>query len=69
VPNSRSPGTQFDTYIPQSLAELEHHPDLLDRADLLPHNGTQERIAPILTSRAAFESAFADGRTVAARSG
>lgn len=50
--------TQFDTYIPAALAELEHHPDLLDRADLHRAQRDWDRIAPILTSRAAFESAF-----------
>ncbi|OBF48419.1 phosphotransferase [Mycolicibacterium monacense] len=50
--------TQFDTYIPAALAELEYHPDLLDRADLHRAQRDWDRIAPILTSRAAFESAF-----------
>ncbi|BBZ64153.1 phosphotransferase [Mycolicibacterium monacense] len=50
--------TQFDTYIPAALAELEHHPDLLARADLHRAQRDWDRIAPILTSRAAFESAF-----------
>ncbi|KUI33228.1 aminoglycoside phosphotransferase [Mycobacterium sp. IS-1742] len=50
--------TQFGTYIPEALAELEHHPDLLDRADLVRAHQDWERIGPVLTSRATFESEF-----------
>ncbi|WP_193046595.1 phosphotransferase [Mycolicibacterium baixiangningiae] len=50
--------TQFDTYIPEALAELERDPDLLDGADLRRAQQNWERIAPVVTSRAAFESAF-----------
>lgn len=50
--------TQFGTYIPDALAELEHHPDLLDRADLVRAQQEWERIEPVITSRAAFESEF-----------
>ncbi|KUI35481.1 aminoglycoside phosphotransferase [Mycobacterium sp. IS-1496] len=50
--------TQFDTYIPEALAELEHHPGLLDRADVIRAQRDWERIEPVMTSRAAFESKF-----------
>jgi hypothetical protein len=50
--------TQFDTYIPEALAELERHPALLDPADLLRAQQDWERIEPVMTSRTAFEAAF-----------
>jgi hypothetical protein len=49
---------QFDTYIPEALAELEHHPGLLDRADVVRAQRDWERIEPVTTSRAEFEAAF-----------
>jgi hypothetical protein len=51
-------GTQFDTYVPEALAELEHQPELLEGADVRRAQREWEQIAPVLTSRAAFESAF-----------
>lgn len=51
-------GTQYDTYVPDALAELERLPELLDPADLRRARQEWERIAPILTSRAGFEAAF-----------
>jgi hypothetical protein len=50
--------TQFATYIPEALAELEGHPELLDSVDVRRAQQDWERIAPTMTSRAAFESAF-----------
>lgn len=50
--------TQFATYIPEALAELEQHPELLDVSDMRRAHQDWERLAPVLTSRAAFESAF-----------
>lgn len=48
----------FGTYIPEGLAALEHLPDLLDSADLERAQREWAVLAPVLTSRAAFESAF-----------
>ncbi|MGE2714673.1 aminoglycoside phosphotransferase family protein [Mycolicibacterium litorale] len=49
---------QFETYIPAALAELERHPDLLDATDVRRAQRDWEAMAPVLTSRSAFESAF-----------
>jgi hypothetical protein len=48
----------FGTYIPEGLAALEHLPHLLDAADLQRAQREWAVIAPVLTSPAAFESAF-----------
>jgi hypothetical protein len=48
----------FGTYIPEALAELEGMPDLLSVADLGRAQREWAVLAPVLTSRAAFESAF-----------
>lgn len=48
----------FGTYIPEGLAELERHPDLIDAADLERAQREWAILAPILTSRNAFEAAF-----------
>jgi hypothetical protein len=48
----------FGSYIPEGLAALEHLPDLLDIADLQRAQREWAVLAPVLTSRAAFESAF-----------
>ncbi|BCI55449.1 hypothetical protein NIIDNTM18_47270 [Mycolicibacterium litorale] len=50
--------TQFETYIPGALRELERHPDLLGAADVDRAQREWADIAPVLTSRAAFEAAF-----------
>jgi hypothetical protein len=48
----------FGTYIPEGLAELERMPDMVSAADLRRAQGEWAIIAPALTSRAGFESAF-----------
>jgi hypothetical protein len=48
----------FGTYIPEGLAELKRLPDLIDEADLERAQREWAVIAPILTSRNAFEAAF-----------
>ncbi len=48
----------FGTYIPEGLAELQRLPDLIDGADLERAQHEWAVIAPILTSRKAFEAAF-----------
>ncbi|MET0456827.1 MAG: aminoglycoside phosphotransferase family protein [Mycobacterium sp.] len=50
----------FGTYIPEGLAALERLPGLVATADLQRAQREWEIIAPVLTSRAAFESAFPD---------
>ncbi|BBY19296.1 aminoglycoside phosphotransferase family protein [Mycolicibacterium litorale] len=50
--------TQFETYIPAALTELEHQPGLLDAADVQRARQDWEHLAPVLTSRAGFEAAF-----------
>jgi aminoglycoside phosphotransferase (APT) family kinase protein len=51
-------GAQYRTYVSEGLAELEHQPILLDRDEVRRARQEWERIAPVLTSRAAFEEAF-----------
>jgi Phosphotransferase enzyme family len=48
----------FATYIPQGLAELERMPDLVSGADLERAQQEWAVIAPVLTSRRAFETTF-----------
>jgi hypothetical protein len=48
----------YGTYIPDGLAALEHLDDVVDRADLERAQREWGVIAPVLTSRAAFEAAF-----------
>jgi hypothetical protein len=48
----------FGTYIPEGLAELRRMPDLVASADLERAQREWAVLAPVLTSRAAFESAF-----------
>lgn len=48
----------FGTYIPEGLAELERMPDLIEAADLQRAQREWAVIAPVLTSRVAFESSF-----------
>ena len=48
----------FGAYIPEGLAELKHLAHLVDPADLQRAQQEWDVIAPVLTSRAAFESAF-----------
>ena len=48
----------FGTYIPEGLAELKRLPDLIGEADLERAQREWAVIAPILTSRKAFEAAF-----------
>jgi hypothetical protein len=48
----------FGTYIPEGLAELKRMPDLLAAADLARAQREWAVLSPVLTSRAAFESAF-----------
>ncbi len=48
----------FGTYIPEGLAELKRLPDLIGEADLERAQQEWAVIAPILTSRKAFEAAF-----------
>ncbi|RAV15135.1 aminoglycoside phosphotransferase family protein [Mycolicibacterium sp. GF69] len=48
----------FGTYIPEGLAELERLPDLICAADLQRAQREWAVIAPVMTSRTAFESAF-----------
>jgi hypothetical protein len=48
----------FGTYIPEGLAALQEHPDLLNPADLGRAQREWAFLEPVLTSRAAFESAF-----------
>jgi Phosphotransferase enzyme family len=50
--------TPFGTYIPEGLAALAHMPMLIDAADLDRARSEWEVLAPVLTSRAAFESTF-----------
>ncbi|MEV3902966.1 aminoglycoside phosphotransferase family protein [Mycobacterium sp. NPDC050551] len=50
--------TQFSTYIPEGLAELERRPDLLDTADVARAQREWADIAPVFASRAAFEREF-----------
>ena len=48
----------FGTYIPEGLAELKRLPDLLSATDLARAQREWAVIAPVLTSRAGFESTF-----------
>ncbi|KWX23344.1 aminoglycoside phosphotransferase [Mycolicibacterium wolinskyi] len=48
----------FGTYIPQGLAELQGLPELISGADLERAQREWAVLAPVLTSRAAFESTF-----------
>ncbi len=48
----------FGTYIPEGLAELRQLPDLIPTADLERAQREWDVLAPVLTSRTAFESAF-----------
>jgi Phosphotransferase enzyme family len=48
----------FGTYIPEGLAELNRMPDLICAADLERAQREWAVVAPVLTSRAAFESTF-----------
>lgn len=48
----------FGTYIPEGLAELQSLPELISGADLERAQREWAVLAPVLTSRAAFESAF-----------
>ncbi|MCV7290162.1 phosphotransferase [Mycolicibacterium wolinskyi] len=48
----------FGTYIPEGLAELQGLPELISGADLERAQREWAVLAPVLTSRAAFESAF-----------
>lgn len=48
----------FGTYIPEGLAELQGLPELMSGADLERAQREWAVLAPVLTSRAAFESAF-----------
>jgi hypothetical protein len=48
----------FGTYIPEGLAELKRLPDLVCAADLERAQREWAVLGPVLTSRAAFESAF-----------
>ena len=48
----------FGTYIPEGLAELQGPPELISGADLERAQREWAVLAPVLTSRAAFESAF-----------
>ena len=48
----------YSTYIPEGLAELQGMPDLLDPVDLQRAQREWAVLAPVMTSRAAFESAF-----------
>jgi hypothetical protein len=48
----------FGTYIPEGLAELRRLPDLVCAADLARAQREWAVLGPVLTSRAAFESAF-----------
>ena len=48
----------FGTYIPEGLAELKRMPDLIGDADLERAQREWAVIAPVLTSREAFEAAF-----------
>jgi Phosphotransferase enzyme family len=48
----------FGTYIPEGLTELKRMPDLLCPTDLARAQREWAVLAPVLTSRAAFESAF-----------
>lgn len=48
----------FGTYIPDALAALEHMPDLLHTADLARAQSEWAVLAPVLTSRTAFEQTF-----------
>ncbi len=50
--------TPFSSYIPQGLDALQRLPDLLGKDDLRRARREWDVIAPVLTSRAAFESAF-----------
>ena len=50
----------FGAFVPEGLAALEHLPDLIDPADLQRAQSEWDVIAPVLTSRAAFEAAFPD---------
>lgn len=48
----------FGSYIPEGLAALERLPNLISAADLQRAQREWAVIAPVLTSRTAFESAF-----------
>ena len=48
----------FGTYIPEGLVALEHMPDLLHTADLERAQSEWAVLAPVLTSRTAFEQTF-----------
>ena len=48
----------FGTYIPEGLTELTRMPDLVSAADLERAQREWAVLAPVLTSRAAFEKAF-----------
>ena len=53
--NPDQPRRAFD---PEALAELEHHPGLLDGADVRRAQQDWERIAPALTSRTVTRSSI-----------
>jgi hypothetical protein len=48
----------FGTYIPEGLAALERLPELASATDVQRAQREWDVLAPVLTSRAAFESAF-----------
>lgn len=48
----------FNSYIPEGLAQLRRLPELVSAADLERAQREWAAIAPVLTSRAAFEAAF-----------
>lgn len=50
--------THFQNHIPDALVELERHPKLLPHADVVRAQQEWQRLAPVLTSRAAFEARF-----------
>ena len=48
----------YGAYIPEGLAELQRRPDLLDPVDLQRAQREWAVLAPVMTSRAGFESAL-----------
>ena len=50
----------FGPFIPDALAQLEQHPDLVSSSDLLRAQREWATLGPLVSSREAFEAAFPD---------
>jgi hypothetical protein len=51
---------QFAALVPDALAQLDHHPDLLSAGDLQRAQQEWSVLGPVVTSRSGFEAAFPD---------